>query len=67
MSQGRKFLEGLDFGRIWLYALGSENSAIKGNLRLPDVALCAVEDDTMVLESLHQVQEVTHHAPQGYS
>ena len=31
-----------------LHALGSENCTIKGNLRLPDVALSTVKDDAMV-------------------
>ena len=44
--------------RIWLHALGSEDFTIKDNLRLPDVALNTVEDDAVVLGSLHQVQEV---------
>ena len=53
---GRKVL---DFGRIWLHALGSDNCAIEGNLRLPDVALCAVEDNAMFFGCLHQLQEVS--------
>ena len=48
----------MDFGGIWSHALDSEDCAIKGNLRLPDVTLNAVEDNNMVLGSLHQVQEV---------
>ena len=32
--------------------------SIKGNLSLPDVVLCTVEDNTMFLGSLHQAQEV---------
>ena len=37
----------------------SEHCTIKCNLRLSDVVLSAVEDDAMVLGSLHQVQEVS--------
>ena len=57
-SLGWVVLEGLDFEGIWPHALGSENCTIKGNLRLPDMALSAVEDDAMFLGSLHQAQEV---------
>ena len=53
-----KVLEGLDFGGIWPHALCSESCTIKGNLKLPDVTLSAVEDDAMVLGSLHQMHEV---------
>ena len=56
--RGRKVLEGLDFGGICPHALGNENCAIKGNLRLLDMALSTVEDDTMVPGSPHQAQEV---------
>ena len=45
-------------GGIWPHVLGSEDCTIEGNLRLHDVALIAAEDNTMVLGSLHQVQEV---------
>ena len=40
------------------FDLGTSNCIIKGNVRLPDAALSTVEDDSMFLGSLHQVQEV---------
>ena len=52
-------LEGLDFGRIQLHALGSVHSAIEDNLRLPDMTFCAVEDNAVFLGYLHQLQEVS--------
>ena len=51
-------MEGLDFGGVWLHALGSEICTIEGNLKLPDVALSTIEDNAMFFGSLHQVQEV---------
>ena len=54
-----KVLEGLDFGEVWLHALCSEYSTAEGNLRLPDPTLQAVEDYTMLLGCLHQLEEVS--------
>ena len=51
-------MEGLDFGGVWLHALGSENCTIEGSLRLPDVALSTIEDNAMFFGSLYQVLEV---------
>ena len=51
-------LGGLDFGGIWLNALGSEHCAIEGNLRLPDLTLCTVEYNVTLMGCLHQLQEV---------
>ena len=51
-------MEGLDLGVIQLHALGSENSAIEGNLGLPKEALSTVEDNAVFLGNLHQAQEV---------
>ena len=48
----------MDCGGIWPHTLSSEDCAIKGNLRPADVALGTVEDNIMVLGSLHQVQEM---------
>ena len=51
-------LEDLEFGGIWLHALGNECCTIEGNLGLPDWTLCAVEDSAMFYGGLHQAQEV---------
>ena len=48
----------MDFGWIWPHALGSKHYIIKGNLRLPEATLSAIEDGAMVFGSLYQVQEV---------
>ena len=52
---GREVLEGLDFGGILLH----EQSTIEGNLRLPDLTLCTVDNNTMLFGCLHQLQEVS--------
>ena len=49
----------MDFGGIQPHALGSEHCTIEGNLRMPDVTLCAVEDNAMFFGCLHQLQEVS--------
>ena len=54
-----KVLEGLDLGRILLHALGHKHCAIEGNLRLPDLTLSAVEDNAMLMDCLHQLQEMS--------
>ena len=38
---------------------GSKHCTVEGNLRLPDVTLSGVEDNTMFLGCLHQLQEVS--------
>ena len=48
-----KVLEGLNFGVVWSHAPGSEDCTIKGNLRLPALALSIVKDVAMFLSSLH--------------
>ena len=50
--------------RVWilegsgLHALGSKHCTIEGNLRLPDLALCTVEDNAMFCSGLQEAQEV---------
>ena len=51
-------MEGLDFGGIWLHALGSEHCVIEGNLRLPDLTLGAVEENAVFFGCLHQLQQM---------
>ena len=46
-------MESLDFRGIQPHALGSENSAMEGNLRLPDAAHSVIEDNTMFFGGLH--------------
>ena len=60
-------LGGFNFGRIWLHALVSEYCAVEGNFRWPDLTLSAVEDNAMLMDCLHQLQEVVSHAPWGYA
>ena len=52
-------MEGLDFGGIQPHALGSKHYAVERNLRLPDLTRSAVEDNAMLMSSLHQLQEVS--------
>ena len=54
----RNVLEGLDFEGIWLHALCSKHSTIDGDLRLPDLTFCVVEDNAMLFGCLHQLHEV---------
>ena len=48
----------MDFGGKQLHALCSEHSTTEGNLRPINLALQAVEDNTMLFGCLHQLELV---------
>ena len=52
-SEGQEGLVRPGFWRGLATCLACENCTIKGNLRLPDVTLCAIKYNTMGLGRLH--------------
>ena len=57
LVRGGEVSEGLDFGRVGSHTFGGEDHTIEADLWLPDPALGAVENNSVLASGLHELDQ----------